>query len=192
MPKFQMTVQRNHYASIDVEADNEAQAYDLAMAKVASDKTIEWEEDNGSPFGFRSVFVVNIDEMQSIIKSKNDPFGRNRASRSLLRHHLRHAALTTFDSLSMSAMVFSSSSADMLAGSKPSADLVIRVDCSAQRSGRMAFRCLNLTSMRNLALAITSGSTTRRSFPFFTIVLNRASCRRRSSKPAPQKCSIGH
>ena len=54
--------------------------------------------------------------------------------------HSRYAALTIRLLLSMSAIVFSRSSADMVAGSKPSADLVISVDCSAQRSGRYAFK----------------------------------------------------
>ena len=58
MPKFSSVVQRNHYATVTVEADNEHEAHELVMAKVASDKTIEWTEEDGVPFGFRSVFVL--------------------------------------------------------------------------------------------------------------------------------------
>jgi hypothetical protein len=57
MATFSAVVQRNHYATVTVEADNEADAHDLVMAKLASDATIKWEEENGAPFGFRSVFI---------------------------------------------------------------------------------------------------------------------------------------
>ena len=62
MTKFEMVVQRNHYATVTVEADDESQAYDLAMAKLTSGETFEWDEENGPPFGFRSVFILNADE----------------------------------------------------------------------------------------------------------------------------------
>ena len=62
MAKFEMCVQRNHYATITVEADNESDAYHLAMAKLTSGETFEWEEENGSPFGFQSIYVVNVDK----------------------------------------------------------------------------------------------------------------------------------
>ena len=57
MPKFSAVVQRNHYATVTVEADNENEAHELVMDKVASDKTIAWTEEDGVTFGFRSVFV---------------------------------------------------------------------------------------------------------------------------------------
>jgi hypothetical protein len=62
MAKFQMVVQRNHYATINVEADNESQAYDVAMDKLTSGETFEWEQDDGHPFGYKFIFVRNGNE----------------------------------------------------------------------------------------------------------------------------------
>jgi hypothetical protein len=60
MATFSAVVQRNHYATVTVEADNQDDAHNLVLAKLAkltSNESIKWEEENGTPFGFRSVFI---------------------------------------------------------------------------------------------------------------------------------------